>query len=76
MRKLIVPAVAAGLLMLFGCGQQTTADSDTTTEERAEQAGDDVEEAANDAGEAVEDAGENAADAVDDATDGNPNTNP
>ncbi|GAM97302.1 hypothetical protein U91I_00927 [alpha proteobacterium U9-1i] len=77
MLKFIAPAAAAiAMFALASCGQTTTVDNDTPTENALEEAGNDLENAADQAGEEIEQAGENAADAVDDATDGNPNTNP
>ncbi|MDX2274024.1 MAG: hypothetical protein NW206_01125 [Hyphomonadaceae bacterium] len=79
LKTTLAAAAAASLFALGACGQTTTVESDSPSEDvgaAMEEAGDNIEEAADQAGDEIEEAGDNAADAVDDATDGNPNTNP
>jgi peptidoglycan hydrolase CwlO-like protein len=76
MKPLLAAFAAASLLTIGACTQETRVEDESSAEQAAENAGNELEQAADNAGNELEQAGDNAEDAVNDATDGNPNTNP
>ncbi|HJS80788.1 MAG TPA: hypothetical protein VJ748_09210 [Vitreimonas sp.] len=75
-KPLLAAIATASFLTLGACTQEARVEEETSTEQAAENLGNELEEAAENAGNELEQAGENAEAAVNDATDGEQNSNP